>query len=88
MQESIPVLDYGESTYEQDFWLRHNRDYEDAAERIAIRAMLPPTGNRLVEIGAGFGRLANLYQGHQEVDQDNHRPVHPRPPEVSLHGST
>lgn len=89
MNGSIPVLDYGESTYEQDFWLQHNRDYEDAAERIALRKMLPAKGLRLVEIGAGFGRLAGLYQGHQEVIlldyspallQDARRRLAPNPP--------
>ncbi|HIP87117.1 MAG TPA: methyltransferase domain-containing protein [Anaerolineales bacterium] len=32
-----------------------------------MRALLPPTGRRLVEVGAGFGRLAGLYQGYEEV---------------------
>jgi SAM-dependent methyltransferase len=29
--------------------------------------MLPPTGQRLVEIGAGHGRLVDLYSGYDEV---------------------
>jgi SAM-dependent methyltransferase len=29
--------------------------------------LLPPTGQRLLEIGAGFGRLADLYTGYSEV---------------------
>ena len=61
-----PVLDYGESTYEQDFWRGRNRDYEDAAERRALRRLLPPTGDRLVDVGAGFGRLADLYSGYRQ----------------------
>ncbi len=32
-----------------------------------MRALLPPAGRRLVEIGAGFGRLADLYAGYEEV---------------------
>jgi SAM-dependent methyltransferase len=32
-----------------------------------MEAMLPSTGRRLVEIGAGFGRLVDLYQGYDEV---------------------
>jgi SAM-dependent methyltransferase len=28
---------------------------------------LPPQGDRLVDVGAGFGRLANLYAGYREV---------------------
>ncbi len=36
-------------------------------ERVALQALLPPSGRRLIEIGAGFGRLANLYDGYEEV---------------------
>ncbi len=62
-----PVIDYGESTYEKDFWLGRRREYEDAAERWALRSFLPATGERLIDVGAGFGRLADLYGGHKEV---------------------
>jgi len=60
------ILDYGESTYRQDFWEK-GREYEDMAERIALRRLLPPEGGRLLEIGAGFGRLVPLYQGYREI---------------------
>ncbi|WP_299287930.1 class I SAM-dependent methyltransferase [Thermoflexus sp.] len=60
-----PICDYEETDYEA-FW-RAGRAYEDLAERIALRALLPPRGRRLVEIGAGFGRLADLYAGYEEV---------------------
>lgn len=60
------ILDYGESTYRQDFWGK-GREYEDMAERIALCRLLPPEGGRLLEIGAGFGRLTPLYQGYREV---------------------
>ncbi len=43
------------------------RAYEDGAERVALRALLPPRGRRLLEIGAGFGRLVDLYAGYDEV---------------------
>jgi SAM-dependent methyltransferase len=66
MTEQPPVLDYGESTYEQDFWQGQGRDYEDAVDRHALRCLLPPTGGRLADVGAGFGRLASLYQGYEE----------------------
>jgi len=65
MRAEPPVLDYGESTYEKDFW--PGRDYEDAADRHALRRLLPAVGDRLVEIGAGYGRLANLYEGYDQV---------------------
>lgn len=67
MTERPPVLDYGESTYEQDFWQSGGREYEDRAERWALRRLLPRAGGRLVDVGAGFGRLANLYGGHEQV---------------------
>jgi len=60
------ICDYEGSTYRTDFWTQ-DRTYEDAVERIALKAMLPPSGKRLVEIGAGFGRLADLYAGYDQV---------------------
>lgn len=62
-----PICDYEGSTYRTDFWEGRGREYEDAAERVAIRAMLPTHGRRVVDIGAGFGRLADLYDGYDEV---------------------
>ncbi len=66
MTQSSRVIDYEGSQYSTEFWTRE-REYEDRAERIALRAMLPPTGGRLIEIGAGAGRLAGLYLGYGEV---------------------
>lgn len=63
----IPVIDYENSQYKTDFWEGQGRGYEDATERIAIRRLLPAHGVRLVEIGAGFGRLADLYAGYEQV---------------------
>jgi ubiquinone/menaquinone biosynthesis C-methylase UbiE len=60
------VCDYEGSSYRTDFWTQ-DRQYEDLAERIALRSMLPPHGHRLIEIGAGFGRLVDLYAGYDEV---------------------
>jgi ubiquinone/menaquinone biosynthesis C-methylase UbiE len=37
------------------------------AERIALRKLLPPEGDLLMEVGAGFGRLADLYSGYRKV---------------------
>jgi ubiquinone/menaquinone biosynthesis C-methylase UbiE/uncharacterized protein YbaR (Trm112 family) len=61
------ICDYEGSRYRTDFWEGQNRDYEDRIERIAMQKLLPPQGKRLIEIGAGFGRLADLYQGYQQV---------------------
>jgi SAM-dependent methyltransferase len=60
------VIDYEGSNYSTEFWTPA-REYEDRAERIALRAMLPPRGRRLIEIGAGAGRLGELYLGYDEV---------------------
>lgn len=63
----IPVMDYEGSNYRSDFWINSGREYEDAVERVALRQLLPPQGNRLAEIGAGFGRLGDLYSGYKQV---------------------
>jgi SAM-dependent methyltransferase len=63
----VPVIDYEGSGYRTDFWFNQGREYEDAVERIVVRDLLPPSGGRMVELGAGFGRLAGLYQGYEQV---------------------
>jgi ubiquinone/menaquinone biosynthesis C-methylase UbiE len=66
MRNSLPVIDYEGSQYSTEFW-NPAREYEDRAERLAIRALLPPQGGRLIDIGAGAGRLGDLYLGYAEV---------------------
>lgn len=61
-----PVCNYEGSRYRTEFWTKE-RAYEDAVERVALRALLPPSGGTLIEIGAGFGRLTDLYAGHATV---------------------
>ena len=63
---SHPVCDYEGSRYRTEFWTSE-RKYEDLAERSALRKLLPPRGGRLIEIGAGAGRLADLYLGYDQV---------------------
>jgi SAM-dependent methyltransferase len=60
-----PICSYENSPWRTEFW--RGRDYEDLAERIAIAKMLPPSGNRLCEIGAGFCRLSDFYRGYERV---------------------
>lgn len=67
MERSHVICDYEGTSYRARFWEGQGREYEDLAERIAIRKLLPPGGGRLLEIGAGFGRLADLYQGYEQV---------------------
>ncbi len=64
-EKTVPIMDYEGSRWREEFW--RGREYEDAVERIALNAFLPPRGKRLVEIGAGFGRLADLYRGYEQV---------------------
>ncbi len=61
------ICDYEGTSYRARFWEGKGREYEDLAERIAIRKLLPPRGQRLLEIGAGFGRLTDLYTGYDQV---------------------
>jgi SAM-dependent methyltransferase len=61
------VCDYEGSKYRTDFWEGQNREYEDQTERIAIQKLLPPQGKRIIEVGAGFGRLVDLYRGYKQI---------------------
>ena len=63
---SIPRCDYEGSQYQAEFWTAA-RSYEDQAERVALRKLLPPKGRRIIEIGAGAGRLGDLYLGYDEI---------------------
>lgn len=68
MSDHTPaVCDYEGSDYRTRFWEGQGRGYEDQVERIALRRLLPPTGATLIEIGAGFGRLADEYRGYEKV---------------------
>ena len=67
MTEGPRICDYGDSTYRQDFWEGQGRDYEDAVERRVLQQVLPARGYRLLEIGAGFGRITNEYHMFREV---------------------
>jgi SAM-dependent methyltransferase len=63
----IPVIDYEGSDYRQAFWEGQGREYEDLIERAALRQLMPASGTRIAEIGAGFGRLAKLYTGYKQI---------------------
>ncbi|HEY71967.1 MAG: hypothetical protein DRJ03_11250 [Chloroflexi bacterium] len=65
-QATNPICDYEGSAYRAEFW-GQGREYEDGVERAALHHLLPPAGRRLIEIGAGYGRLAPLYSGYDEV---------------------
>lgn len=61
------ICDYEGSNYRTEFWEGKGRDYEDRVERIALRRLLPQRGQRLLEVGAGFGRLTAEYAAYQQV---------------------
>lgn len=67
MNDKLPVCNYEGSDYRTRFWEKPDRDYEDQVERVALRRLMPPTGGRLLDVGAGFGRLADEYIGYQQV---------------------
>lgn len=67
MRDGPRICEYGDSTYRQDFWEGQGRDYEDAVERRALAKLLPDSGVRLLEVGAGFGRITGEYHMFQQV---------------------
>ena len=58
-----PVCDYDGSDYQSSFWDRGGREYEDRAEAIALKRLLPKNGRLLLELGAGAGRNTLRYTG-------------------------
>jgi ubiquinone/menaquinone biosynthesis C-methylase UbiE len=65
--DTRPVCDYEGSNYQSEFWDTGQRDYEDRAERIALKAFLPTSGQRALEIGAGAGRLTPMLDMYRQV---------------------
>jgi len=62
-----PVIDYEGSDYQQAFWEKGGRAYEDAAEAIALKRLLPVGKGRLLELGAGAGRNTHRYHGYDHI---------------------
>jgi ubiquinone/menaquinone biosynthesis C-methylase UbiE len=62
-----PVCDYTGSDYQISFWDQGRRAYEDAAEAIALKHLLPKSGRLLLEIGAGAGRNTPRYTGFERI---------------------
>ncbi len=62
-----PVCDYEGSNYQNEFWEKGGRAYEDLAEQIALKAMLPKAGHIFLEIGAGAGRQTPLLKDFDQV---------------------
>jgi SAM-dependent methyltransferase len=66
-EEQPPICDYEGSDYQNSFWERGGRAYEDRVERIALHRLLPRTGKLLLEVGAGAGRNTPRYTGFERV---------------------
>ncbi|MCJ7519980.1 MAG: methyltransferase domain-containing protein [Anaerolineaceae bacterium] len=62
-----PVCDYEGSDYQERFWGAGGRAYEDAAEGMALKRLLPAGGRHLLELGAGAGRNTMRYTGFERV---------------------
>ena len=65
--ETPPVCSYEGSDYQTSFWDEGNRAYEDACEEIALRRLLPASGQQLLELGAGAGRNTPRYHGYRNI---------------------
>ena len=60
MSEKV-ISDYNGYDYKKEFWEDVDRQYEDQADRMAIRKLLPKRMEKFADIGGGYGRLANEY---------------------------
>jgi ubiquinone/menaquinone biosynthesis C-methylase UbiE len=65
--DTPPVCNYEGSDYQDSFWEKGDRAYEDAAEAVALKRLLPEMGQRLLEVGAGAGRNTPRYRGFKQV---------------------
>ena len=67
MTNTPPVCNYEGSDYQQSFWEQGGRAYEDRAEAIALKRMLPKSGKLMLELGAGAGRNTPRYAGFERI---------------------
>lgn len=66
-EDRPPVCDYEGSDYQISFWEQGGREYEDQVEAVALRRLLPDSGELLLELGAGAGRNTPRYMGFKRV---------------------
>ncbi|RJP48975.1 MAG: class I SAM-dependent methyltransferase [Anaerolineaceae bacterium] len=62
-----PICNYEGSDYQKSFWEQGGRAYEDRAEAIALKRMLPKFGKLMLELGAGAGRNTPRYAGFERI---------------------
>lgn len=55
------VSDYNGYDYKKIFWEDADRKYEDTADRMAVKRLLPKHMDKFVDIAGGYGRLADEY---------------------------
>ncbi|MBP5205044.1 class I SAM-dependent methyltransferase [Candidatus Saccharibacteria bacterium] len=55
------ISDYNGYDNKKIFWEDADRKYEDMADRMAIRKLLPKDMRKFVDIAGGYGRLADEY---------------------------
>ena len=67
MPDRPPVCDYEGSSYQTSFWETGGRQYEDRAEAVALKRLLPASGRLMLELGAGAGRNTPRYAGFERV---------------------
>ena len=65
--EQPPICNYEGSDYQTSFWEKGGREYEDAAEEIALARLLPASGRLLLELGAGAGRNTPRYRNFERI---------------------
>lgn len=65
--EQPPVCNYEGSDYQSSFWEHGDRAYEDQVEAIALRRLLPVSGQLMLELGAGAGRNTPRYHGFERI---------------------
>lgn len=61
------IADYNGYDYKKIFWEDADRKYEDMADRLAIRRLLPKQMDTFVDIAGGYGRLADEYLDRAKV---------------------
>lgn len=66
-KNSPPVCNYEGSDYQTSFWDLGGRDYEDAVEAVALKRLMPKSGELMLELGAGAGRNTTRYAGYKRV---------------------
>lgn len=61
------ISDYNGYDYKKIFWEDADREYEDQADRMAIRRLLPAHMDDFVDIAGGYGRLTDEYLPRAKV---------------------